>query len=126
MKVAELTGTGLNYWVAKASCFDPVYQHEGAEGPRVCINRYIDHGELVSVPLWTFKPSVDWSHGGQIVEREKINLECPRGDQWHANIWLGKGAGVFAVGFGPTALIAAMRAYVASRFGDEVPDEVPQ
>jgi hypothetical protein len=29
-------------------------------------------------------------------------------------------------GEGPTPLIAAMRAFVASKYGDEVPDEMPQ
>jgi len=70
-------------------------------------------------------PSTDWAQGGPIIEREHIAL-----DYYHTPIhpdvqprWEARhGSGVFE--YGPTPLIAAMRAYVASKLGDEV--EVPE
>ena len=67
--------------------------------------------------------STDWSQGGSIIERERINVgdNCPTG--WQAS----KRKGVLSItGQGPTPLIAAMRCYVASKLGDtiEVPEEL--
>ena len=63
--------------------------------------------------------STSWQEGGPIIEREKITLEWT-GENWCAYIRHDEEV------FGPTALIAAMRCYVASRLGDEVevPDEL--
>lgn len=66
-----------------------------------------------------FAPSTDWAQGGPIIEREGIVLDqyrefplwtswCPRSQKYT----------------GKTALVAAMRCYVASRLGDEV--EIPE
>ncbi len=56
--------------------------------------------------------STDWSQGGPIIERQQIALLAPiaqtSDDLWQA--YAGKGSAR-----GPTPLIAAMRAYVASR-----------
>lgn len=62
--------------------------------------------------------STDWAYGGPIIEREIFNLSDD-GAQWIAESHN-------CMGYGPTALIAAMRCYVASRLGDEVkiPDEL--
>lgn len=69
----------------------------------------------------TFRPSTSWTHGGPIIERERITLQCHDGG-WEAYVdtewsrgsdevpqmWKGEGEG-------PTPLVAAMQAYVASR-----------
>lgn len=68
-------------------------------------------------------PSTDWSQGGPIIQRERI---IPTWDgiklHWYSELeHTAPNNGVqrsYAVG--PTLLIAAMRAYVASRMGDEV------
>lgn len=58
--------------------------------------------------------STDWLHGGPIIERERIEL-------WNgAGVWYAWLPGLNARPTGPTTLIAAMRAYVASKLGDEV------
>lgn len=70
-------------------------------------------------------PSTNWAQGGPIIEREHIAL-----DYYHTPIhpdvqprWEARhGSGVFE--YGPTPLVAAMRAYVASKLGDEV--DVPE
>lgn len=65
-------------------------------------------------PIRIFCPSTDWAQGGQIIERERIHLMA-RAGRWEAAQHHGPG-----IGSGPTLLIAAMRAYVSSKFGDEV------
>lgn len=72
-------------------------------------------------------PSTDWSQGGPIIEREKIDLNhyrlADKTAMWEASGSIGaKGAG-YRYAVGPTPLIAAMRCYVASKLGDEV--EIP-
>lgn len=66
--------------------------------------------------------STDWSMSGEIIEREKIAVEYTSAGSWHAAIeWLDEPS---HTEIGPTALIAAMRCFVASRLGDEV--DVPE
>jgi hypothetical protein len=92
-----------------------------------------DHGKEAAkdVVFDTFCPSKDWSVGGPLIERERIILwpdYChPRGasDQWRAQCcgsWddTEPQDDVAPLCEGSTPLIAAMRAYVASKFGDEV------
>lgn len=59
-----------------------------------------------------------WEDGGSIIEREKINTFWHQGwNLWYATIVKGDDE----LGLeGPTILIAAMRAYVCSKFGKEV------
>jgi hypothetical protein len=96
MKTSELTGAQLDYWVAKAEGKTPTVDDQ-----------------------MRFMPASDWSQGGPIIERERIGLAFGKAE------W-------FAEGNDPptdykrrvykasTPLVAAMRAYVASKFGDEV------
>jgi hypothetical protein len=114
-KVAELDGALLDLAVGEASGF--VVAIDGSW----CIRELpydptVDRGG----EFFGYFPSTDWAHGGPIIEREHITIE---GDPtasvpWRAltdaerysDRWL----------YGPTALIAAMRAFVASKLGDEV------
>ena len=72
---------------------------------------------------WIFKPSTDWSQGGPIIERERISTQTTE-DYWYADLTTESGAFIQLVG--DTALVAAMRCYVASKLGNEVdvPDEL--
>lgn len=73
-----------------------------------------------------YRPSTDWVFGGPIIEREKIDLSWQSAGQagWMAYGHDSTDCGIpLYDGNGPTPLIAAMRCYVASKFGDEV--EVP-
>jgi uncharacterized protein DUF2591 len=80
-------------------------------------------------------PSIDWCRGGPIIERERIEVEFhgmtkgegpgPWGAQVVTRIEMNRYGSLHdkEVGrsfSGPTPLIAAMRAYVASKFGEEV------
>jgi hypothetical protein len=59
VKIAYLeAGPLLDYRVAMTAGYDPVYQAESDEGPRVCIIKcHDDQGELVTVPPRSFRPS---------------------------------------------------------------------
>ena len=107
MLVSELEGAQMDCWVAKAQGIDDIkFNFEGR----------------VLVPenkSWTaiYSPSTNWAQGGPIIEREIAHITRHGPTRWSA---LANGS---APGHGSTPLIAAMRAYVASKFGDEVPDE---
>jgi hypothetical protein len=66
-----------------------------------------------------FEPSTDWAQGGPIIERELIGLVPPLDERgWAA------ATDKTEFSYGPTALVAAMRCYVASKLGDDV--DVPE
>lgn len=111
MKVSELNPPELDYWVAQAEGLKPIEMDT--------VNNCCVVGAL---GYW---PSTDWSQGGPIIEREGIELE-PWSESdlsvWcaglvHNALPLGEQR---AWAKGPTPLIAAMRAYCASKFGETV------
>jgi hypothetical protein len=112
-KVSELEGALLDAAVAKAEGDAlPDFWRDPEDG--TC---WVRPGR----EEWT--PSISWDQGGPIIERERIELQnhaCSEG--WWAGIRQSpsqnKAGGVVAIG--PTPLIAAMRAYVASKLGNEV------
>lgn len=142
MKVAELSGALLDLWVAKAEGL--TVRLSGDETVAIVSQMYDSH-----VDHFGYAPSSRWSEGGPIIERDQIFLDPPsevhynggpnhgwrRYDHWRATVSartrtlppknetqvalnvrpVGRGAG-------ETPLIAAMRAKVASHYGDEVPD----
>ena len=113
MKVSELSGAKLDYWVARAFGIDvTIVGNECHE---------VDGGYLMG----EFSPSLEWSQGGLIIEREKITIEPnPYGlDEWSACIELKGEEPSWVWHSGESALISAMRVYVASKFGLEVADE---
>lgn len=75
----------------------------------------------------SFCPSTEWAHGGQIIERERIGVHPSHDGSWRAlnDAWMDQGSELHADpedarGAGSTPLIAAMRAFVASKLGEEV------
>ena len=100
MKINQLEGAALDWAVTKAEGFD----------------------SEVDGPVWgMWKWATDWGQGGPIIERERIATWINGNDDWTATDGI-------KTTTGETALIAAMRCYVASHFGDEieVPDELLQ
>lgn len=73
-----------------------------------------------------FRPSTDWSDGGPIIERECIWISPVFFDAFDefapftVDYWEATDSRTGRRGQGATPLIAAMRAYVASKLGDEV------
>jgi hypothetical protein len=112
MKVSELTGALLDYWVARIERQTGVEVYIRTDGavPR-CMMR-------LGAEKW-FCPSINWAQGGPIIEREQIGTQRRTGE-WRASFTPLSGSVLMVAG--PTLLIAAMRSYVASKFGDEVPD----
>jgi hypothetical protein len=115
MKTSELTGTALNWAVAKAEGMHVTMTRGGwfvfdSDAYREFCNDYDDD------KLQSFRPSTNWAQGGAIIERERVCLLDQGGDYWQALCG-------WTETFGDTPLIAAMRCYVASKLGDEV--EVP-
>jgi hypothetical protein len=123
MKVFDLTDTQLDYWVAR--CEKLLNGHEQLFPNERPVKGLWLRGQLYS-------PSTNWALGGPLIEREQISIRhipCPiMGQIIAASIEYipasptdpaRMGAGWWA---GDTPLIAAMRAYVASKFGDEVED----
>lgn len=152
VKTSDLNGLALRYCVAKCEGYKvgvltPEEQWEkfieGASSTE--LEKYAEvlsemrdgfRTELCKIHMDGYKSAVDarawrfdedWGIGGPIIEREELGLQrnapCSRGREWEASPSItAKGAGG-KWGYGPTPLIAAMRAFVASRLGEEV--EIP-
>lgn len=104
MKTSELIGPALDWAVAQA---------EGIALVDGCIFTKDPFDEQV-----LYSPSTDWSQGGTIIEREWIEIvpwpnESDEELRWRATQY---DAVTPVICAGPTALIAAMRCYVASKF----------
>ena len=142
--VAELAGDVLDYWVARAIGNKPGSRlrfpdKPGASPVKSDIHSLILHlddlGMIADIAVLgaatqtgafqAFNPSENWALAGPIIESVRIDL-CHRHDV------KGRLAGAcFAWAkykgkeqLGPTPLTAAMRALVASVYGDTVPNEV--
>lgn len=135
MKVSELEDWELDYWVAKLEA--PLRNAEIlALSGRVWLvwpnnPPVMQFGCENDDPSMDFNPSNDWETGGPIIERERIELRESRPDRCEKDVWIALAKDrrnmplrlTVHAGYGPTPLIAAMRAYVASKFGGEVNDE---
>lgn len=108
-KVSDLEGALLDAAVAMAergSLGEYSLEGGGSYGPAA-----------LKLKGWVFAPSVRWEHGGPIIERERIHFEYAT-DAVQAEIRCEEAP--YVQQWGPTLLIAAMRAYVASKVGEEV------
>lgn len=137
MKTAELTGAALDYWVAKAEgVADGLVEKDG----RMCRveewspEKMAWRDDLAAWKMWMdYAPSQRWDEGGPLIEREGIAI-YRTADGWSA-VMPGGFAYPGDLGYidvsvmddgvsGPTPLVAAMRAFVLAKLGEEVP-EVP-
>lgn len=115
--VADLGGVLLDAAVAKAEGHE--YSREQRWGCDTVTLRDGGH----------FRPSESWAHGGPIIARECISLTyaASRASLKLAELtgspeicWGATVGHLSAVSSGPAPLIAAMRAFVACKFGEEV------
>lgn len=115
-KTSELNGALLDAAVANV---------EGIEVAQ-CRGGYLAYAESARIHTYSAKqysPSTDWAQGGLIIDRERISLITDDGyTEAYVRLMTNHGelAGSDGRAEGPTPLIAAMRAYVASKLGDEV------
>ncbi len=131
MKTSELTGAQLDYWVARAEGLTLAPNGCDAwnvEGPEHHPARFRTICAAPSGPDFTsgytgdWSPSTKWDDGGPIIERERIDIEFT--DKPHKRpaccATINSPDDGTGVGYGATPLVAAMRAYVAARYGLEV------
>ena len=126
MKTSELTGQALDWAVASIEKL-PSDLLAWKDGLPVVQRTCLGHTDLLRCEF-----STNWAQGGPIIDREGIDLYCniPTNPAHKDPCWQGDwracyhrcGYGTDRV-HGKTALIAAMRCFVANRLGDEV--EVP-
>jgi hypothetical protein len=118
-KVCELEGALLDAAVAKAEgWYRQEWEHSADFEWR---GAPLPGGRLGPIKAGPeYSPSADWACGGPIVEREWIGVTRRPCGTWGA-CRAGSGSpetSVYTVG--TTFLVAAMRAYVKGKFGDEV------
>lgn len=130
MKTSELTGSALDWAVAK--CVNPTYgmvqTHQDSKD-RWHVKL---HGEIGN-----YAPSTNWAQGGPIIDQENITV-CPvfavgnpEADAYRKVGWVAHAAPKTPLTVQrrtaapvTTPLVAAMRCFVASKLGDEV--EIPE
>jgi hypothetical protein len=124
MKISELTGTALDWAVAKCEERTIRQNPMGKEStPAFYIWEEVPSGRggiLIEKSVYMrignkYSPSTNWEQGGPIIEWEGIELFLPT---WKAKTTSYSGKIVTCIG--TTPLIAAMRCYVASILGNEI------
>lgn len=112
MKTSELTGTALDWAVSQAAGVDV---------------KIVDGGLIIKSDGDWWQPSADWAQGGPIIEREGISICNVDANSWGEGGWTASLGELWSPSeegwISPTALTAAMRAYVARKLGEDI--EVP-
>ena len=121
IKVAEATPLQLDWLIT--SIEEPKACEYGVADWREQRNRTVKYGEYV------YRWSSSWMQGGPIIEREKLGIcHYNESDGWEVPNWAAWRTDIDdrQTVMGETALIAAMRCYVASKLGDvvDVPEEL--
>ena len=129
VKTAELTGTALDWAVAK--CIGLLEPMHGEPQPRVVLFNDAPYDRYMRLnprpqPYYSdrYSPSTDHSQGHSIIEDYKISvgnqehLNVPPGSEWYATDRQGN------YGFATTALEAVCRCLVHQELGAEV--EIPE
>lgn len=123
-KVSELKGALLDAAVAMAEGRKPEivpYRVNGGLGIT-----FVRDEPVCTVGVEHFEPSTRWGHGGPIIEQERLEILSSLPGIWEAGppgSLEPSGASVSFCGRGQrgsTPLIAAMRAFVASKLGAEI------
>lgn len=110
IKTAKLTGRALDWAVAVCEGKDSYCEiHAGN----------ILYGTATSGFLY-YCPSTDWAQGGPLIERESISIECKHDGLWIASNQYNYFEEKEHMHVAETPLIAAMRCYVACKFGYEI------
>lgn len=117
LRVSDLTGPALDYWAARA---------DGQTPERIELT---EHDVEPGAPLHVWLGcgySKNWEQAGLVLDRElisvyaSVNHESGALDHW---VTVDEKASSRHGVIGPTAAVAAMRAFVRSKFGDIVAQE---
>jgi hypothetical protein len=126
LKTAELTGATLDYWVARALS-DRHVRLLRADGDRIredrCETRFSDR-----FGFDRFMPSIAWYEAGPLLDRfdGMVGRYHAYANQQPPLYVADMGVGLARYrAFGPTRIVAALRALVGAVFGGDVPDETP-
>lgn len=114
IKTSEIIGPSLDWAVAKCVAQTNNKSYVNTPSGKMFI------GSFMRLPHYS--PSTNWNQGGLIIENSKITIEFISTIGWRAALDFLDEPQSESIGC-DTALIAAMRCYVASKLGDEV--EVP-
>lgn len=122
MKVCDLSGALLDYWVLRAEGWvdDRLHDMQLTRNGEYCIAGAAPK-HAVGGHCWR-SPSTDWAVAGPLIEREGIGVmkwEIPNDAGMN---WTARNLHADAHVDGPTPLIAAMRLFVQLWFGNEVSD----
>ena len=121
MKTNQLTGTALDWAVAKCKYPELVW------GSSIGIH-HASHQIVIPhlpEPQCYWNPTTDWAQGGPIIEIMGMGItrtNKTNEEPWAACVAQYPSADIYL--HGATPLVAAMRCYVAYRWGDEV--DVPE
>ena len=121
IKTSELEGLALDWAVAKAVGHEDVRVNVDWDIVYL-VQKYENAPDAALIQDW--EPSTTWGQCGPLIEHHRVMIEPltridhPEGG-WHAGF-----KDRIGVLHGPTPLIAACRAIVAAKLGDEV--EVPE
>jgi hypothetical protein len=100
-QIKDLELCEIDYLVAKA---------DGLDAKIEIIPFNDDDYKYVTVKGELYSPTTNPSQAWPIIERERISIESIDDNVWCSNYSI----------YGKTSLEAAMRAFVASKFGDEI------
>lgn len=116
-KVSELEGALLDYWVLKALGEPAGISRRDGYSFAETRQRWSPFSEWKRISFVS-----NWANAGPIIERQSISFYKTAGQTAGMEWCASADRHVLTSWYGPTPLIAAMRAYVARKFGEEVPD----
>lgn len=127
-RVADLAGGLLDYWVGRAEGIPAGQLHLSPVANSdvvLCVLIFMPLSRLLPPSdneLVSYCPSQSWGQGGKLIEKHNISVEygCGGDQPWQSEIGFERNLTDGWVTFGSRPLIAAMRALVASVYGDTV------
>ena len=116
MKINELTGEQLSYWVAKAQGWRPSNKPQGIT---TNVMFWVDTNSQEVAIVNNYRPDQDKTQAFELIEKFKLTVEPSNMDAWWAYYLKGD---ELEAQRGSTLEVAICRAVVASVYGEEVKD----
>ena len=124
IKTSELSGVALDWAVAQAIEEEVHHEYVDSEQRKMLLSKWQDYsrnGDFSQQEEWS--PSTDWSQGGPLIAKYLMDF-CVEHPHTIGAALCDENGMYMNMLFGETHLIAACRAIVAAKLGDEV--EVPE